>query len=405
MQRHHSRQNQIIRDAADLLDSFEIKPLLTRLVEINQPLHMPPALPDIGPSAKGSHDRVDGQTLNWFSRQVEIMQEFAELSCIKRPAAHGLPFLVDLNGQRCLIITHLFSGRRRIGDCHDWIERLQGQFLPGWRIILLSFDTAVHPQVGDLNNGPNWQRVLKLGHLGVTAANLTGPPCETYSAARHIPPPQIEGGRHKRWPRPLRHPDRLWGLDGLGLRELQQLCMGTRLLLHSVHFESLVVLHGGGSMMEHPAPRRDPKVPASWGSPAIKKLTALLPDSHPHYVEQYKFGAKGVKPTWLRSLNLPQFQALHQAEDSSIARPVQGLSGLDEEGQWRTAHAKEYPSALCKGMAIGVLKSLQYKIRRNELRERSWSVLEEILPWIEEVTWASMDILAAQGYLPDYQGQ
>ena len=395
-------QNQVIEDASALLASYPIQTLLHMLVDINQGRLEPPPLPETGPSAKGSHARIDGQVTHWYSRQAELMYRFTHAVVDHRPSLPPVPFLVDPHGNRCLVITHLFAGRRRDFDCHYWLEALASTYLPGWKLIILSFDTAIHPILGNLDVGANWTKVMKLASLQVVAANLTGPPCETYSAARHLPPPEVPYGR-TRWPRPLRHPLRLWGLDGLSHRELRQLHMGTRLLMHSVRFETSVVLGGGGSVMEHPAPRVTPEIPSSWGSPALQKYTSHL-EAKMHYIEQYKFGAQGVKPTTLRSLNLPKFGDLRQMEDGSIPRPVHGLQGLDETGTWKTAHAKEYPAALNKGLAIGVLSSLRHRLDRHQMRERGWAVIDELLPWVEDVARTSQDTRGAH-FLPDYQGR
>ena len=333
-----SLQNQVICDARDLFVSFTIHELLHQLVEINAAGNDPPPLPEIGPSAKGTHDRLDGHVIHWYSRQNELMHKFANAEIDHQPALPGVPFLLDKEGQKWFIITHLFSGRRRAYDCHHWLETLGPRYLPGWKFLLLSFDTAVHPQLGNLDEGPNWHRVLRLAMLKVIAANITGPPCETFSAARHLQPTGVPG-RRLRWPRPLRHPCRLWGLDGLAHRELRQLHMGSRLLLHSARFEAYVVLGGGGSAMEHPAPRKDPEVPSSFAAPIMTKYLAHL-NARKHYIEQYRFGAVGIKPTLLRSLNLSRFQHLREAEDPMAQRPSQGLRGLDEQGNWRTSSPK-----------------------------------------------------------------
>ena len=47
------------------------------------------------------------------------------------------------HGTMVVWILHLFSGRRRRGDCHFWVECLQG-FIPGCTVKILSVDTAIH---------------------------------------------------------------------------------------------------------------------------------------------------------------------------------------------------------------------------------------------------------------------
>ena len=79
-----------------------------------------------------------------------------------------------------------------------------------------------------------------------------GPPCETWSAARHIQP---DAPGH--WPRPLRSAKMPWGLPDLSCKELRQLGMGTRLYLHSTVAEFYVYSGGGSTLKEHP---KGPKI-------------------------------------------------------------------------------------------------------------------------------------------------
>ena len=100
-----------------------------------------------------------------------------------------------------LVILHLFSGRRREGDCHDWAHRLVKDFFEDLDILLLSVDTAVGGDLCDLLQGPGLRALHGVVDAGIVAGSLSGPPCETWSAARHLPPPEgCADGR--RWPRP-----------------------------------------------------------------------------------------------------------------------------------------------------------------------------------------------------------
>eukprot|EP00959_Pyramimonas_sp_CCMP1952_P164839 3445432-Pyramimonas_sp.AAC.1 len=56
---------------------------------------------------------------------------------------------------------------------------------------------------------------------GRVAGIIAGPPCETWSSARHLPVPEdAPGGR--RPPRPLRSAQHSWGLGHLNTREREQ---------------------------------------------------------------------------------------------------------------------------------------------------------------------------------------
>lgn len=121
--------------------------------------------------------------------------------------------------------------------------------------MMLSIDTAVGGTHCDLLSGPGLESLLRIVQHGIITGSLSGPPCETWSAARHLePPPDLR----VRWPRPLRSSDRAWGLAVLTHRELQQLATGSALMLSNLKIELAVVLHGGAALLEHPEIPREP---------------------------------------------------------------------------------------------------------------------------------------------------
>ena len=75
----------------------------------------------------------------------------------------------------------------------------------------------------------------------------TGPPCETWTAARHLVCEELQGRE------PKRSSSRPWGLAGLSHRELDQLHIGSHLMLNSMGIEMRIYHAGGGAVMEHPA--------------------------------------------------------------------------------------------------------------------------------------------------------
>ena len=79
------------------------------------------------------------------------------------------------DGSRVIYIVHLFSGRRRENDCHHWVEVLQKTYFPDVEVILLSLDTAVCGQQGNLLEGEGLQVLLKMVSLGLITASLSGP--------------------------------------------------------------------------------------------------------------------------------------------------------------------------------------------------------------------------------------
>ena len=111
-----------------------------------------------------------------------------------------MPAVVDpVTGERLIYVMHFFWGRRRPGDCHTFI--LQEELPQGYHFVLLSLDTAIDEVYGNLApTGILWWGFWLWG-------SRLDPPCETFFAARHLPPP--EGMR--RPPRPLQAAQALLG--------------------------------------------------------------------------------------------------------------------------------------------------------------------------------------------------
>lgn len=192
-----------------------------------------------------------------------------------------------INGRPTIWILHLFSGRRRRGDCHFWSECCSG-VLPGYDIRILSVDTAIHQVWGNLDRGWVFSRMLRIIRKGFFAAGLTGPPCETFSAARHL---VLDDGHHH--PRPLRSCAMPWLLEDRSLRELFQTMVGSRLLLHSFIAEASLALAGAGSLMEHPTEHPDAEKASTWRLASHEAWMMQLPDAVKHRIEQWKYGSVG----------------------------------------------------------------------------------------------------------------
>ncbi len=90
---------------------------------------------------------------------------------------------------------------------------------------MFSVDTAVHPEHGNLSAGQNLDLLLRLASEGLFCLCISGPPCETWSAARHN---KLEDTK-RRAPRPLRSASKPWGLSQLTMRELKQLTTGSHI--------------------------------------------------------------------------------------------------------------------------------------------------------------------------------
>ena len=329
--------------------------------------------------------------------QSQLLFPFLTQPIVQMPSALQVP-LVIWNGIPTMLIVHLYSGRRRIGDCHWWIHGLAESKFPSIPILVVSFDTALSALHGNLDRGITFSRLCDIAQLGAVAGCLTGPPCETFSAARNV------RLTHK-CPRPLRTRVQPWGLLSLTCREYRQLEMGTRLLFHSWIIEANVALSGGGSIQEHPAEPPQADFVSVWRTQVHTDWLMRIANAHHHPVQQWQFGARGVKPTTLRALNLgdPQIVArtLQQHQDVTLVRPHEALTGKDGSGNYKTSAAKEYPSRLCAALSEALLAGLTSRGSLHGFRQVDLSA--DNRSWLATVLSTSSAITEGT-WLPDYQG-
>ena len=394
---------QLEEGALELQTEMGVHPLLVRkfnLVHRQPPVA--PRKPSIGPGSRGHRVNRDGIPIRTYATENEILHQISAQQIRHQPPKPAMPVMYDeKTGVYSVIVCHFFSGRRREGDCHWHLERAEMRGPLRVQFLILSLDTAVSDTLCNLDNGPNWQRILQVLELALVAFGLTGPPCETYSAARHIEPP--DSATH--WPRPLRSPGNLWGLRFLRCREIRQLTTGSRLLLHSVVMEALVNIGGGSTLMGHPAERTTGEVPAAWRAPAMVGLLRHLPEYKANYVEQWRYGSKGIKPTNLRTIGCYKpWLSLQRHADPQAVRPVVRLEGLNDLGQWRTSEAKEYPEGLSRAIASIVKDTVQHRLTFRQYRIVNWSTVpDDVRKWIQEVQQSSSQIRDVN-WRPDYQG-
>ena len=148
-----------------------------------------------------------------------------------------------------------------------------------------------------------WQKHIASGQV-VGAGG--GPPCETFSAARHQ-----EGG-----PRALRDGAHPYGLPALRQHEWHQVVVGTRLLFFLLDQLLLLAQCGGFGFCEHPQypawlQSRDPA--SIWKLPAVRALCLLRCCAATSF-DQCIFGAPATKPTTILHVRMPGFRRRVLAE-------------------------------------------------------------------------------------------
>ncbi len=336
-----------------------------------------------------------------FYNQNEYLADLLQPTLYQSPDRPPLAYICGQDGSKILFVIHVFSGRRRSWDFHHWMDELSAKILPEWTVKTLSFDTAVDGVDGNLL-GSNFLCILRLAGQGVFAGAMGGPPCETFSPARHLEKPEGVVGH---WPRPLRSTERLWGIDNLSLRELEQLRVGSKLYIHNTLVDLQVVQAGGYSLLEHPAdPVEQPK-PSSWQSGLHKTYAAALHGFRPIRIDQWKYGAESVKPTVIRSMGgTPTTKReLLRFQRHDFDYPLHKLAGTDSTGKFRTAAAKEYPWLLSKALASTLLHDLARGVQKRPLRCIDFSTLGHDFEWLIQYACKSSCICSSATWLPDYQ--
>ena len=279
---------------------------LKHCAETTEPVpHRPPRAPIDAIKHPTSGSRVQQHVKRLFGDQAQWLKQVRECRFVDLPADVRCPRYRVIEEMPIFLVVHLFSGRRRFGDFHSALKQFADR--SRWKVVILSLDTAVSLEFGNLMQGTvSWETLTTLYLSGRVSATLYGPPCETFSEARFTEAPVGTG----KWPRPLRSAERLFGLEALNMRELRQCAVGSAFFLQCAWALCVHIAQGEMFVAEHPATPFDPNRPSIWTSPLIQ-LLLQLPTLKLHHVAQFRWGATAVKPTGLLVLDMPFFSQRH----------------------------------------------------------------------------------------------
>ena len=362
---------------------------------------------DYDKARKARLQRADPDAINsLYQQQTEWHEDIRKIKWEFLPKDVTTPLMRGIDDRPTFFVVHLFSGRRRQYDIHWHLTHMAEE--RGLHIVVLSMDTAVSPYYGDLTTtATSWNRLVQLYEAGRISATICGAPCETFSAARHAPPPvELSEQDKKKWPRPLRTFARLFGLEGLRPKELRQCKQGTAFMMQGVMVCIWHLIYGGIFLSEHPAPPADADRASVWTS-AIIQLLLQHPDIALRIFNQWKWGAPVCKPTGLFSLRLPFLpRSMHACADVNAKYPTKVAIGKDHDGSFRTAVCKEYPPFFAAGMAKAVVDQISHEYRQRSCRCPAASNFDpDLEQWLSEALEASATIFEGSTHLPDYQGQ
>ena len=260
-----------------------------------------------------------------------------------------------------VVVAHLFSGRRREGDLQSHLESWHGS-LEGAKVM--SIDIIFHPTLGDMLNPATQLLFRRAIAAGVLHAIVCGPPCETWTIARH---------HDSQGPRPVRSAEIPSGLPGLRHKELRQLSIGNELLGIAVLLFLDCLIFGAFMLLEHPEEPWSREDAASiWRLDAIRILASFSNCSVAHVLQGH-FGAPSAKPTrFLLANSTPDFEEIFVAHRTSVYPPQKSSIGRHADGTWKTACLKEYPSALCRAMTHVIEDSLSRRTFQTPAEDIAW---------------------------------
>ena len=250
------------------------------------------------------------------------------------------------------VVLHAYSGRRRPGDLQWFIDQAVQRKQMG-PVMVVSVDLVIDSTWGDISKSSTQRFWLDAIASGLVLAMLSGPPCCTWSIARGKEDRSLQA-KGRRGPRAIRTREFLWGLRSLSLREMKQIHDGHILLGFSLHAMMLLAMADGLGILEHPGEPAEESAASIWQLPLVQ-LLLRLPGFALRECAQGLFGAVSTKRTGLLTLNLTELPVHLRANMIRKELPRAATIGVDEEGRYKTAVLKEYPPALCKGLAEAFL--------------------------------------------------
>ena len=252
-------------------------------------------------------------------------------------------------------ILHLYSGVRRQGDFHTYMESLQPP--DGHSFYVASVDLVLHARLGDLLDRKAQNHWLDMAAQGAVYAVLAGPPCESWSVARFRFHLTGEG------PKPIRSGhslhDEIWGLRTMRIRDVCQADVANQLLLFMALLIIIQWTCNGLAILEHPElpeVKQGCQPPSIWILPIFKFLMSLQ-GIHVLHIYQGFWGARSPKPTALLVVargaeERDLYTSLNRTKTRSTLPRALEMGKTDNGKSYNTAALKRYPPALCEGLSF-----------------------------------------------------
>ena len=226
------------------------------------------------------------------------------------------------------LFVHLFSGFRRDGDLEDVVSLGLPSLRSKW--VVWSLDRVVAGW-GDLRSENTWIHLFRLVRAGVLRAAMAGPPCETFSKARHKP-----GG-----PRPVRSRTHLHGLPDLLPRYVDQVAESNYFVKQLFR---LYVLMGprGLTCVEHPDDPGAHPFPSMWlMQECLEYQTKCF--ATVTLLDMCRFGWSSRKPTRLLHTFVHDYSLRLKCNHGTHGNMI----GKTADGSYNTGPSAQYSNQFC----------------------------------------------------------
>eukprot|EP00438_Fugacium_kawagutii_P011894 Skav219175 [mRNA] locus=scaffold648:409701:433350:- [translate_table: standard] len=259
---------------------------------------------------------------------------------LAQQAPDVLPRVLPFHQDRFFVL-YLYAGHVRPGDVHHHAARLSSKY--GFVVEVLPIDIVFDDRRCNLRLKDSQELWLRMVEAGAVLGVIAAPPCETWSAARWRSVTHNDGG-----PRPMRCRTSPWCLPDSSIAELRQVQCANELLCYWLRLALVCITMGTSWLTEHPAePHAHPEAASIWRLPEVLRIKQM-DGVRLVNILQGLYGGVSAKPTGLLSFALPSLpEALHRWRLADVNRSNwETLVGRESTGQWKTAKAKAYPSAL-----------------------------------------------------------
>eukprot|EP00435_Cladocopium_sp_Y103_P015706 s4778_g3.t2 len=314
-------------------------------------------------------DHLAADLGDWWLRLLFTCDAWAELVFLSW-GEHILPDLLAdaLDGNIEFDIERTFL------DIQQTMPSTEGRSRLTWlrqRLRFLQGEIDAEPQphrpvrTGTANQHERMTTSQKVPSAYMTQADWL----EILRTARHqqLETTEMTEEERRRLPRPLRSFERILGLDGLKIKELEQLHAGSSFFLQTTILLAYQLVIGGYAISEHPAPPQDASRASIWTTPWIQ-LLRQHPAVQLHVVSQWRFGASVPKPTGLLAARLPKFlRSLYRHADANLRKPQAVAIGRNADGSFKTSCHKEYPPLFSAGIVSVITDQLDLDFCTGEI--------------------------------------